>query len=203
MEQKIYRLNEFATLLNVDVKTLQRWDKSGKLTAFRTPTNRRFYTHKQYLQIMGLEQETNVSNQKNVVIYSRVSSRNQKDDLENQIEFLKNFANAKGYIVDNIYQDIASGLNFKRKNWNKLIDDCIENKITTIIIAHKDRFCRFGFDWFENFLKKYGVEIIVVNNDKLSPQQELVQDLISIIHVFSCRIYGLKKYKSIIKNEIC
>lgn len=203
MEQKIYRLNEFATLLNVDVKTLQRWDKSGKLTAFRTPTNRRFYTHKQYLQIMGLEQEINVSNQKNVVIYSRVSSRNQKDDLENQIEFLKNFANAKGYIVDNIYQDIASGLNFKRKNWNKLIDDCMENKITTIIIAHKDRFCRFGFDWFENFLKKYGVEIIVVNNDKLSPQQELVQDLISIIHVFSCRIYGLRKYKSIIKNEIC
>ena len=203
MEQKIYRLNEFATLLNVDVKTLQRWDKSGKLTAFRTPTNRRFYTHKQYLQIMGLEQETNVSNQKNVVIYSRVSSRNQKDNLENQIEFLKNFANAKGYIVGNIYQDIASGLNFKRKNWNRLIDDCMENKITTIIIAHKDRFCRFGFDWFENFLKKYGVEIIVVNNDKFSPQQELVQDLISIIHVFSCRIYGLRKYKSIIKNEIC
>lgn len=67
--------------------------------------------------------------------------------------------------------------------------------IKTIIVAHKDRFIRFGYDWFERFLKSNGVEIIVVNNEKTSPEQELVNDLISIIHVFSCRIYGLRKYK--------
>ena len=71
----------------------------------------------------------------------------------------------------------------------------MEGNISTIIIAHKDRFVRFGYDWFEEFLRKMGVEIMIVNNEKLSPQEELVQDLISIIHVFSCRIYGLRKYK--------
>ncbi|KMP93579.1 transposase [Bacillus wiedmannii] len=71
----------------------------------------------------------------------------------------------------------------------------MERNISTIIIAHKDRFVRFGYDWFEEFLRKMGVEIMIVNNEKLSPQEELVQDLISIIHVFSCRICGLRKYK--------
>lgn len=70
-----------------------------------------------------------------------------------------------------------------------------------IIIAHKDRFVRFGFDWFESFLQKQGVEILIVNNEKLSPQQELLEDLISIIHVFSCRIDGLRKYKKKIKGD--
>lgn len=67
--------------------------------------------------------------------------------------------------------------------------------IKTVIVAHKDRFIRFGYEWFERFLKSNGVEIIVVNNEVLSPQEEMVQDLINIIHVFSCRIYGLRKYK--------
>lgn len=202
MEQKLYKLNEFAKLINVDTRTLQRWDKSGKLVAFRTPTDRRFYTHKQYLEFMGYGEETEVSNTKKVAIYARVSSRNQKDDLENQIQFLRTFANANGYIIENVYTDIASGLNFKRKQWNKLIQDCLDGKISTIIIAHKDRFCRFGFDWFESFLKRNNVNIIVVNNEKLSPQQELVQDLISIIHVFSCRVYGLRKYKKEIIHNL-
>lgn len=73
--------------------------------------------------------------------------------------------------------------------------------ISRIIIAHKDRFIRFGYDWFEKFLESNGVEIIVVNNERLSPEEELVQDLISIIHVFSCRIYGLRKYKTKIKED--
>ena len=72
----------------------------------------------------------------------------------------------------------------------------------TIIITHKDRFIRFGFDWFEKFLNKFGVKFIIVNNESLSPQEELVQDIISILHVFSCRIYGLRKYKKKIKEDI-
>ena len=197
MNNKIYKPKEFAKLLNVSVRCLQRWDISGKLPAFRSPTNRRFYTHQQYVDYMGI----NTKNENKTVIYARVSSRNQKDDLDNQVEFLKAFANARGIIVDEIITDIASGLNFNRKNWNKLINDCQDNKVKTIIIAHKDRFVRFGFDWFYNFLKECGVEIIIVNNDKLSPQEELVQDLISIIHVFSCRIYGLRKYNTEIKSD--
>ena len=192
-----YKPQEFAEMIGVSVKTLQRWDKEGKLKAYRTPTDRRYYTHKQYVDYMG---ESNSKNGK-TVIYTRVSTSNQKDDLNNQVEFLKQFANARGIIVDEIFEDIGSGLNYNRKKWNKLIEDCMLGLIKTIIVAHKDRFIRFGYDWFERFLKSNGVEIIVVNNEKTSPEQELVNDLISIIHVFSCRIYGLKKYKKQMEGD--
>ena len=192
-----YKPQEFAEMIGVSVKTLQRWDKEGKLKAYRTPTDRRYYTHKQYVDYMG---ESNSKNGK-TVIYTRVSTSNQKDDLNNQVEFLKQFANARGIIVDEIFEDIGSGLNYNRKKWNKLIEDCMLGLIKTIIVAHKDRFIRFGYDWFERFLKSNGVEIIVVNNEKASPEQELVNDLISIIRVFSCRIYGLKKYKKQMEGD--
>ncbi|EJR55964.1 hypothetical protein IIM_01056 [Bacillus cereus VD107] len=130
-----------------------------------------------------------------------MSNRGQKDNLENQIEFLKTFANARGVIVDEVIEDIGSGLNYNRKQWNKLIEDCTDGNVSTIIIAHRDRFIRFGYEWFEKFLRKFGVEIIVVTNEKLSPQEELIQDLISIVHVFSCRIYRLRKYKKKISED--
>lgn len=192
-----YKPQEFAEMIGVSVKTLQRWDKEGKLKAYRTPTDRRYYTHKQYVDYMG---DSNSKNGK-TVIYTRVSTSSKKDDLNNQVEFLKQFANARGIIVDEIFEDIGSGLNYNRKKWNKLIEDCMLGLIKTIIVAHKDRFVRFGYDWFERFLKSNGVEIIVVNNEKTSPEQELVNDLISIIHVFSCRIYGLRKYKKQIERD--
>ena len=91
-------------------------------------------------------------------------------------------------------------MNYNRKKWNKLIEECMENKVDSIIVTHKDRFIRFGYDWFERFLSKYNVKIIVVNNELLS-LQELVQDIISILHVFSCRIYGLRKYKKKIEGD--
>ena len=192
-----YKPQEFAEMIGVSVKTLQRWDKEGKLKAYRTPTDRCYYTHKQYVDYMG---DGNSKHCK-TVIYTRVSTSNQKDDLQNQVEFLKQYANAKGIIVDEIFEDIGSGLNYNRKKWNKLIEDCLLGLIKTVIVAHKDRFIRFGYEWFERFLKSNGVEIIVVNNEKASPEQELVNDLISIIHVFSCRIYGLRKYKKQIKGD--
>lgn len=191
-----YKPQEFAEMIGVSVKTLQRWDRDGKLKAFRTPTDRRYYTHKQYVDYMGNDTKTG-----KIVIYTRVSTSNQKDDLTNQVEFLKQYANAKGMIVDEIFEDIGSGLNYNRKKWNKLIDDCVSGDIKIIIIAHKDRFIRFGYEWFERFLKSNGVEIIIVNNEKASPEQELINDLISIIHVFSCRIYGLRKYKKQIVGD--
>ena len=192
-----YKPQEFAEMIGVSVKTLQRWDKEGKLKAYRTPTNRRYYTHKQYVDYMG----DGSSKHGKTVIYARVSTSNQKDDLRNQIEFLKQYANAKGIIVDEVFEDIGSGLNYNRKKWNKLIEDCMLGLIKTVIIAHKDRFIRFGYEWFERFLKSNGVEVIVVNNETTSPEQELVNDLISIIHIFSCRIYGLRKYKKQIEGD--
>lgn len=193
----IYKPQEFAEMIGVSVKTLQRWDNEGKLKANRSPTDRRYYTHKQYVEYMG-ESENKTGK---TIIYTRVSTQNQKDDLNNQVEFLKQYANAKGMIVDEIFEDVGSGLNYNRKKWNKLLEDCMLGSVKTILVAHRDRFIRFGYEWFEKFLKSNGVDIIVVNNEKLSPEEELVNDLISIIHVFSCKIYGLRKYKKQIKED--
>ena len=195
---KIYKPNEFGKMIGRTVNTLQRWDREGILKARRTPTNRRYYTEEDYYNIMGIQQE-NAENQVNdVIIYARVSNQNQKDDLKNQVEFLKTYANAKGYIISSIITDIGSGLDYNRKGFNSIL---YSEKKQKILISYKDRFVRFGYSWFDNFLKSKGSEIIVVNNQTLSPQQELVEDLISIIQIFSCRIYGLRKYKQKIKND--
>ena len=193
-----YKPKDFAELLGVSVKTLQRWDRDGILKANRTPTDRRYYTYDQYLQFKGIQIENDI---RDTVIYARVSTRNQKDDLQNQVEFLKQFCNAKGIIVNQCIEDFGSGLNYNRKKWNKLLDEVMANKIKTIVISNKDRFIRFGYDWFEKFCEKFNTKIIIVNNETLSPNEELVQDIISILHVFSCRLYGLRKYKNQIKED--
>ena len=193
-----YKPKDFTELLGVSVKTLQRWDRDGILKANRTPTNRRYYTYDQYLQFKGIQTENDI---RDTVIYARVFTRNQKDDLQNQVEFLKQFCNAKGIIVNQCIEDFGSGLNYNRKKWNRLLDEVMANKIKTIVISNKDRFIRFGYDWFEKFCEKFNTKIIIVNNETLSPNEELVQDIISILHVFSCRLYGLRKYKNQIKED--
>lgn len=193
-----YKPKDFAELLGVSVKTLQRWDREGILKSNRTPTNRRYYTYDQYLQFKGIKTNNDI---RDVVIYARVSTRSQKDDLKNQVEFLRTFCNARGIIVNQCIEDFGSGLNYNRKKWNNLLEQVMENKIKTILISDKDRFIRFGFDWFQKFCEKFNTDIIIVNNESLSPNEELVQDIISILHVFSCRLYGLRKYKKQIKED--
>ena len=193
-----YKPKDFAELTGVSVKTLQRWDREGILEANRTPTDRRYYTYDQYLQFKGIKTKNDI---RQVVIYARVSTNNQKDDLQKQVSFLRQFCNARGIIVDQCIEDYGSGLNYNRKKWNKLLDEVMEQKIKTIIITHKDRFIRFGYDWFEKFCMKFHTTIVIVNNEELSPQEELVQDIVSILHVFSCRLYGLRKYKKQIERD--
>ena len=193
-----YKPKDFAELTGVSVKTLQRWDREGILEANRTPTDRRYYTYDQYLQFKGIKTKNDI---RQVVIYARVSTKNQKDDLQKQVSFLRQFCNARGIIVDQCIEDYGSGLNYNRKKWNKLLDEVMEQRIKTIIITHKDRFIRFGYDWFEKFCMKFHTTIVIVNNEELSPQEELVQDIVSILHVFSCRLYGLRKYKKQIERD--
>ena len=186
------RLNEMAKRLNVSVKTLQRWDREGILVAKRTPTDRRYYTEDQYLEYIG----SSTKSKRKTIAYVRVSSANQKDDLRNQITFIRNYVNAKGEILDDVIEDIGSGLNYNRKHWNDLLLNQIpKGEIEKIYITYKDRFVRFGFEWFERFCNHYNCEIVVINNPDTSPQKELIDDLILIIHVFSDRINGLRKYK--------
>ena len=188
---------DFAEKIGVTVKNLQNWDNDGTLKAQRTPTNRRYYTEKQYLDYIGQGK----SSQRKVVAYARVSNAGQKDDLANQVKFLRNYANGKGIILDEVITDIGSGLNYKRKKWNQLLDSIMSNEIDTVYITYKDRFIRFGYDWFEKLAHKFNTQIVVLNNPDLSPTEELTEDLVSIIHIFSCRIYGLRKYKKKIEND--
>ena len=196
---RTYKIGEFAKMINRKVKTLQKWDREGILPAYRTPTGRRYYTHEQYLEYMGIAEEKSA---KHEVIYARVSNRNQKDDLKNQIEFLVRYCEKNAITIHKIYQDYRSGLNYNSKDWNKLLDKCFEGKIKTIVISHEDRFTRFGFDWISDLLKRQcGVDVVVAENVTTSPEADLVKDLISIIHVFSCRIYGLRKYRKKIEKD--
>lgn len=196
---KIYDVTEFAEMIGKSVKTLQRWDREGILEAYRSPTNRRYYTQAQYNKYMGFEESAIKAN----VIYARASTKNQKDDLENQIRFLQKFTMDNGIPISNIIFDYGSGLNYNRKNWNHLIEQCFNDEISTIIISHKDRFMRFGFEWFSSLLERLcGVKIVVVENIATTPQAELINDLISIIHIFSCRVYRLRKYKKKIESEV-
>lgn len=188
---------EFAKRIGKTVKTLQRWDNSGKLIANRTPTNRRFYTEQQYNDFMGVATKNDRVN----VVYARVSTANQKDDLNNQVEFLKAYCNANGVIVNEVITDVGSGLNYNRKKWNALLDNVIAGNVNTIYVAFPDRFIRFGFDWFQHFCEKFDTKIIVVNNQKLSPEQELTEDLINIIHAFNCRPYVIRKYLKGLGND--
>ena len=98
-------------------------------------------------------------------------------------------------IVDQCIEEYGSGLNYNHKKWNQLLDEVMEQKIKTIIVTHKDRFVRFGYDWFEKFCMKFNTTIVVVN------KEELVQDIVSILHAFSCRLYGLRKYKKQIEGD--
>lgn len=190
-----YSPKEFGALVNRTTLTLQRWDKSGKLKAFRTPTNRRFYTHEQYLEIIKAPKKP----RKNAAYY-RVSSSNQKADLASQKLALEKFCQARGLAIDYWLSDIGSGLNYKRKNFTKLLVDIELGLIDKLVIAHRDRFVRFGFDWFSAFCESHGTTLVIMNTESLSPQEEMVEDLMSIIHVFSSRFYGLRKYKKEIKT---
>ena len=195
---KNYKPKDFAELIGVSVKTLQRWDREDILIAKRSPTNRRYYTYEQYLEWKGLHGKTD---DRQNIIYARVSTKNQKDDLKNQVDFLQTYCNASGMIVHQCIEEYGSGLNYNRKQWNALLDEVMEGNVKRIVVTHRDRFVRFGYDWFEKFCEKFETEILVVQNEKLSPQEELVQDIVSILHVFSCRMYGLRKYKKQIEGD--
>lgn len=193
--EKIYKPKDVSQILGVTVNTLQRWDREGKFKAQRNAANRRYYTQEQLNRFLGQK------NKRDIVAYARVSSGSQKDDLQNQMDFLINYANAKGLIIDQHISEIGSGLNYKRKKWNKLLQDVEDRKIDQILVTYKDRFVRFGFDWFNDFCERHGTKIVVLNNPKTSPHDELIADLISIIHVFSCRIYGLRRYSKKIEQD--
>lgn len=130
-----------------------------------------------------------------VIAYCRVSSAAQKPDLANQRKVLEEFAVARGLANVEFIEEVGGGLNFKRKHFLALTDAIGRRAVKTLILAHRDRLVRFGFEWFEHFAQTHGCEILVLNQERLSPEQEMVQDLMTIVHCFSSRLYGLRNYR--------
>ena len=107
--------------------------------------------------------------------YCQVSTHNQKNNLENQEEYLRSYTNAKGVILDEVFTDIGSGINYIRKNFNKILELVEDDEISEIYVTYKNRFVRFGFDWFNNFCERHGAKIIILNQVSTSPEQEFVE----------------------------
>ena len=183
-----------AKLLGVSVKTLQRWEREGRLIPIaRTDSNRRLYTESQICKFIGLQNAVSVPTR--LVAYCRVSSAAQKPDLANQRKVLEEFVVAKGLANVEFVEEIGGGLNFKRKRFLSLMDEIGRREVKTLILAHRDRLTRFGFEWFEHYAEANGCEVLVLNQERLSPEQEMVQDLMTIVHCFSSRLYGLRNYR--------
>lgn len=193
-------IGEAAKYVGRKVQTLQVWDRKGILKpASRTATNRRVYTKQQLDTFLGKRPN---ENERKIVVYCRVSSSSQKSDLKNQVEASMNYCIAKGYCNTILVEEIGDGLNFKRKKLLELFSQVQRGEISKIIITHKDRLCRFGFDFLDYVCKENNCELEVINFEQTSPEKEVVEDLMAIIHCFSCRLYGLRKYAKVLKDAI-
>jgi len=172
------------------VSTLRRWEREGRLPAERTASNQRYYTYDDYCQVLGREPR-----ERKTYAYLRVSSPAQRPDLANQRAAAEQFYIASGKEGAEYMEDVGSGLNDKRKPFLRLMEMVERGEVAEIIIAHEDRLVRFGFEFFEKFYTDHGCRITVMNAESLSPEEEMVKDLLSIVLCFSSRLSGLRRYK--------
>ena len=199
---KYYSIGQFAKAIGKTTKTLRNWDKNGKLKPVRVEdTGYRYYSQEQLNHFLGLKLEKQIN--KKIIGYCRVSSHKQKDDLERQIENVKTYMYAKGYQFE-IITDIGSGINYDKKGLNQIIDMVTNSEVEKIVVLYKDRLIRFGYELIENLCNKFGTIIEIIDNTEKTEQQELVEDLVQIVTVFSCRLQGKRanKAKKMIKELI-
>lgn len=186
-----FSIDEFCNKVGISKDTARRWDRAGKITPMRTSGGHRRYTDLDVAKALRIQ----VSEpEKRVVVYCRVSSSSQREDLNNQEKYLSEFANGRGYVFD-VVKEIGGGMNMNRPKFMEIVKGIINGSVGTLIVAHKDRLTRFGFDLIQNLADTYGCEIIVTDTESLSPQQEMVEDLMAIVHTYSYRLYGLRRYK--------
>ena len=191
---------EASEIIGVHQRTLMNWDKLGLIETIRTPGNKRLYNVDKYLNenkcknniCKNLDDLDNENELK--ICYVRVSSEGQKDDLERQKELMINkFPN---YLI---IEEIGSGLNLNKRGIKKIIHLAIQGKVKELVVAYKDRLTRFGYELIEELIKKYsnGKIIVLSEQDKLEPEEELVKDMMAIMNVYVAKMNGLRKYKKL------
>jgi predicted site-specific integrase-resolvase len=181
-------LREAKKQLGLHPNTLRKYADEGIIETIKTPSGQRRFNIDSFINQKQSSLQT--------ILYCRVSSARQKDDLQNQ----KNYLCSK-YPGAEVIIDVGSGLNFKRKGLRAILERLLQGDSIKLVVAQRDRLCRFGFDLIEYLVTKNGGEILVLDQIEYSPEGELVSDILSIIHVFSYRIPGLRKYKNQIKED--
>jgi predicted site-specific integrase-resolvase len=182
-----YSAKEIKDIFKITGQTLYNWRKTNQIKFTKLNS-----THFVYY----LDHDLDAKDDMSIAIYARVSNTKQKNDLERQISILKDFAVKNGWIVNEVYSDIASGMSEKRKDFNRLINDIILGKISKVLITYEDRLVRFGFNFMKQLFEKYDTEIICTNAAKDSSyEEELTKDLIAIIHHFSMKMYSSRRTK--------
>jgi predicted site-specific integrase-resolvase len=181
-------LREARKQLGLHPNTLRKYADEGIIETIKTPSGQRRFNVESFIK--------QKQNSLQTILYCRVSSARQKDDLQNQ----KNYLISK-YPGAEVIIDVGSGLNFKRRGLRSILERLLQGDSIQLVVAQRDRLCRFGFDLIEYLVVKNGGEIVVLDQIEHSPEGELVSDILSIIHVFSCRIHGMRKYKNQIKED--
>jgi putative resolvase len=178
---KYYPSREASSILGVHPDSLRKWADNGEINCIRTKSGQRRYDVDGYI---------GKSTTSTTICYCRVSSHKQQDDLERQVEFLRN-----QYPTAEFVKDIGSGLNFKRKGLKTILERAMSGTHITLVVAHRDRLARFGIDLIRQVIEQNGGKLVVLEETLLSPKQELTNDLLNIVHVFSTRMHGLRGYK--------
>ena len=188
---RYFTINKFSKIIGVTPQTLRNWDKTGKLQPHHTSeSGYRYYSEEQLTQILKSKPK-----QRTVIGYCRVSSPKQKDDLERQIENVRMYLLAQGKPFE-VISDVGSGINCRRKGLLELLERINQNEVEKVVVLYKDRLSRFGFELIEYVASLHGCEIEIIDNTQKTEQEELVEDLVQIITVFSCKLQGKRAHKA-------
>lgn len=185
-------IGKAAQELGVTRETLRRWEREGKIVVDRTPKGHRRYD---IMKLKGATPKKTFST-KRTIGYARVSSHDQKSDLVRQVSVLESFCASHGWTYE-VFQDLGSGLNYNKKGLKKLIKEICFGTVGRLVITHKDRLLRFGSELIFSLCEQFGTEVIIINSSEESKfEDDLVQDVLEIITVFSARLYGARSRKN-------
>jgi excisionase family DNA binding protein len=188
-------IGDAAKELGISVITLRRWADSGKIRSERSPSGQRRFFLTDIKRITP--RELNQLNDRITINYARVSSHDQKEDLVRQAQVLEAFSATNGWQFETI-QDLGSGLNYQKKGLQKLLKRIIQGDVGRLVLTHKDRLLRFGAELVFAVCEEFETEVVIINksNEEVTFEQELVQDMLELITVFSARLYGKRSKKN-------
>ncbi|ADG91045.1 DNA binding domain protein, excisionase family [Thermosphaera aggregans DSM 11486] len=192
--EKLLRPREFCEAVGISYNTLKQWVREGRVKVYRTATGRWRIPYSEVERILGLRQ--GYTGETRAVIYARVSSSDQKSDLERQVEYLTQYCASKGYRVVDVLSDVASGLKTERRGLLKLFNQVVNRQVDVVVVTYRDRLTRFGFEYLEYFFKQYGVRVeVAFGEEPKGAYRELVEDLIEIVTSFAGKLYGMRSCK--------